>query len=400
MQAVLGEQLLALENQSLRRFLRAPGPGRHSDPRDQNAALINFGSNDYLGLAAEPFIVQAAIEATGRHGAGAGASRLVCGNHAPHVDLENALSEWKGTAAALAFSSGYATALGTIPALAGPHDIVILDKLCHACIIDGAKLSGAVIRVFPHNNLDRLESHLQWARKSHPKARVLVATESVFSMDGDIAPLEAIVDLKERYGAWLLVDEAHAAGVLGATGGGLVQALGLCNRVEVQMGTLSKALGCSGGYICGSRSLVDWLINKARSLIFSTAPSPASAASAAASVRWMGTTGAQERRANLFKNVAHFQMAWPEIPVSRSPILPFIVGRNETALLLSERLLAAALLVPAIRYPTVPRGRARLRVTLSASHAPDSIELLTRALQEGLAEMEGSMKSAPKEAAR
>ncbi|RFC45405.1 MAG: glycine C-acetyltransferase/8-amino-7-oxononanoate synthase [Verrucomicrobia bacterium] len=397
MQAVLGEQLLALESQSLRRFLRAPIPSRHPDPGDQNAPLINFGSNDYLGLAAEPFIAQAAIEATGRHGTGAGASRLVCGNQAPHVDLENALSAWKGTEAALAFSSGYATALGTIPALVGPEDVVILDKLCHACIIDGAKLSGAVIRVFPHNNLDRMESHLQWARKSHPKARVLVATESVFSMDGDIAPLEGIVDLKERYGAWLLVDEAHAAGILGTTGGGLVQALGLGNRVEVQMGTLSKALGCSGGYICGSRTLVDWLINKARSLIFSTAPSPASAASAAASVRWMSSIGAQDRRAKLFKNVALFQKTWPRFILSQTPIVPVIAGKNEAALMLSERLLAAALLVPAIRYPTVPRGRARLRVTLSASHDSDSIERLTRALREGIATLEGSVEMAQKE---
>ena len=389
MQEALEGPLLALENDSLRRALRAPLLRADSAAEGDPEALINFGSNDYLGLAEEPFIAQAAIEAVGRYGTGAGASRLICGNHAPHAALEEALAAWKGTEAALAFSSGYATALGTIPSLIGPQDVVILDKLCHACIIDGARLSGAVLRIFPHNNLDRLETHLQWARKRHPKARILVATESIFSMDGDLAPLAAIVALKERYGAWLMVDEAHAAGVLGATGGGLAQALGLGGRIEIQMGTLSKALGCSGGYIVGSRTLVDWLINKARSLIFSTAPAPASAATATASVRWMSTEAAHERRALLWTNVALFQKTWPELPAAQSPIAPVLVGGNEETLRLSKRLLAAGFFVPAIRYPTVPRGRSRLRLTLSARHSAESIQRLTVALRAGLGTLDG-----------
>lgn len=389
MQEALEGQLLALETDSLRRALKTPLPRADSGIENGLEALINFGSNDYLGLAEEPFIAQTAIEAVGLYGTGAGASRLICGNHAPHEALEEALVAWKGTEAALAFSSGYATALGTIPALIGPQDVVILDKLCHACIIDGARLSGAVLRIFPHNNLERLETHLQWARRRHPKARILVATESIFSMDGDLAPLAEIVALKERYGAWLMVDEAHAAGVLGATGGGLAQALGLCERIEIQMGTFSKALGCSGGYIVGSRTLVDWLINKARSLMFSTAPAPASAATAAASVRWMSTEAAHERRALLWTNVTQLQKAWPELPGTQSPIAPVLVGGNAESLRLSERLLAAGFFVPAIRYPTVPRGRARLRVTISARHSADSIHRLTASLRAGIAALQG-----------
>lgn len=267
-----------------------------------------------------------------------------------------------------------------IPALAGPGDVVILDKLSHACIIDGARLSGAVLRIFPHNRMDRLESHLQWARDRHPHARILVATESVFSMDGDLAPLEDILELKDRFGAWLLLDEAHGAGVFGATGGGLAEKLGVSSRVEVSMGTLSKALGCSGGYICGSRALVDWLVNKARSLVFSTAPPPANAAAAAAAVRWMGTPEAAARRARLQSHLALFHSLRPESARPASPIIPWILGTSAAALAASRALLEAGMLVPAIRYPTVPKGGARLRITLSAAHTPDQIARLAGAL--------------------
>jgi len=375
MEAVLSASLATLETEDLRRRLRSGGPIRPTD-----GGLLNFASNDYLGLATEPFLIEAATEALARHGTGSGASRLVSGNLAPHEDLENALAAWKHTEAALAFSSGYATALGTIPALVGPGDVVILDKLCHACIIDGARLSGAILRVFPHNQVDRLESHLQWARERHPEARILVATESVFSMDGDLASLLDIVELKDRFGAWLLLDEAHGAGVFGETGGGLAEALGVSSRVEVSMGTLSKALGCSGGYICGSRTLIDWLLNRARSFVFSTAPPPANAACAAAAVRWMATPEAAARRARLQGHLELFHNLRPEVTRPESAIIPWILGSSAAALSASRALQDSGMLVPAIRYPTVPKGRARLRITLSAAHTPEQITRLADAL--------------------
>lgn len=375
MDAVLSAQLDALEDQDLRRSLRPPNPQTAN-----GRPLLNFGSNDYLGLASEPFLAEAASEAIARYGTGSGASRLVSGNLSPHEDLESTLACWKNTEAALAFSSGYATALGTIPALVGPGDVVILDKLCHACIIDGARLSGAHLRIFPHNQMDRLESHLKWARSRHPRARILIATESVFSMDGDLAPLADILEIKERFGAWLLLDEAHGAGVFGKTGGGLAEALGVSSRVEVSMGTLSKALGCSGGYVCGSQSLIDWLINRSRSFVFSTAPPPANAASAAAAVRWMVTPEAAERRSRLFARLERFHNLRPEAARPESSIIPWILGSSAAALAASRSLLDYGMLVPAIRYPTVPKGRARLRITLSAAHEPDQIDRLAEAL--------------------
>jgi glycine C-acetyltransferase/8-amino-7-oxononanoate synthase len=382
----LSQLLEKLERDSLRRRLKTHLPKQSEERTDTGENFVNFGSNDYLGLATEPFLAEAAIEAIREHGTGSGASRLISGNHAPHDELETALATWKGTEAALAFSSGHATAVGVIPALIGPQDVVILDKLSHACIIDGARLSGAKIRVFPHNSTEKLEHHLQWARSKHPKSRVLIATESIFSMDGDCAPLAEIVELKDRYDAWVLVDEAHAVGVFGPTGGGLLQELGLGGRVEIQMGTLSKGLGCSGGYICGSRILIDWLINKARSLIYSTAPPPGNARAAAVAVHWMASDAAAQRRAALWKNVELIKRELMGIATPQSPIVPVIVGSNTRAIQLSNTLLSKRFLAPAIRYPTVPRDRARLRITLSARHTPEAIQDLSKAIRDHLSD--------------
>src|SRR6187401_2228910 len=280
------EQLQALRAQSLHRKLREIGTAQGPEVQIVGQQLVNFSSNDYLGLANDPLLCQAATAAIAEFGVGAGASRLVSGTQSPHVRLESVLAKWKGTEAALSFSSGYAAALGTLPALVGKQDIIVLDKLCHAALIDGARLSGATLRVFPHNHLGKLESHLDWARREHPDRRVLIVTESVFSMDGDRAPLRELVGLKKRFGALLLLDEAHALGVVGPHGRGLAADEGLTRHIDVQMGTLSKALGVSGGYICGSRTLIDWLVNRARSFIFSTAPPPALAAAATAAVEF------------------------------------------------------------------------------------------------------------------
>ncbi len=371
------DELAELEAGQLRRSLRRIDSPQEVEVRWEGRDYLNFSSNDYLGLATDERSKAALIEGVERYGAGSGASRLICGTLAPHADLEETLAGFKRTEAALTFSSGYATAVGTLSALAGKDDAIILDKLCHASLIDGARLSGATLRVYPHNDLDKLASHLAWARRKidTEAGRILVVTESVFSMDGDRAPLEAILDLKEQHGAWLLLDEAHAFGVLGRTGRGLAEAIGIEDgRVDLQMGTLSKAAGLSGGYLCASRSVIDLLINRARSFIYSTAPPPAIAHAAREAVdRIRGEEGSVLRE-RLWENVALLETALGV--KAESAIVPVILGENEAALSAAESMREAGFLVPAIRYPTVPRGQARLRVTLSAGHRTTDVERL------------------------
>ncbi len=369
-------ELRVLEAARLRRHLRPikSPQGAHVDLGGESPCL-NFSSNDYLGLAGDATLKEAYQTHIGRYGVGSGASRLICGTMDVHLELEEKIAALKGTEAGLTFSSGFAAATGGLPALCGKGDVLILDKLCHASLIDGARLSGATIRVFPHNDLDRLERHLQWATKQVGRdGRVVVVTESVFSMDGDLAPLAEIATLKEKYGALLLVDEAHAFGVLGPQGRGLAAALGMESHVDLQMGTFSKAVGLSGGYLCGSRTMVDLLINRARSFIYSTAPSPALAATVRDSLDLVCGARGETLRSELLVNRNTFA------PDTTSAIVPVIIGENKAALAASEELLDRGFLVPAIRYPTVPKGSARLRVTLSAAHRPDDILSLKSAL--------------------
>ena len=311
MRELFQEQLQALRARSLDRHLREISSAQGPEIEIAGHRLINFSSNDYLGLANDPRLREAAIGAIGEFGVGAGASRLISGTQSPHLRLERALAKWKGTEAALSFSSGYAAALGTVPALVAKNDVILLDKLCHASLIDGAKLSGAILRVFPHNHLGKLESHLEWARREYPGKRILIVTESIFSMDGDRAPLRELVELKKRFDALLMLDEAHAIGVIGANGRGLAAAENLNEDVDVQMGTLSKALGASGGYICGSRNLIEWLINRARSFIYSTAPAPGIAAAALAAVNFLSSAEGEERRLLLWERVRSLQELLP-----------------------------------------------------------------------------------------
>src|SRR5437762_7997578 len=303
MRDLFAEQLEALRAGSLDRHLREISSAQGPEIEIAGRRLINFSSNDYLGLANDLRLREAAIAAIGEFGVGAGASRLISGTQSPHLRLENALAKWKGTEAALCFTSGYATALGTIPAIVGKNDVVLLDKLCHASLIDGAKLSGAILRIFPHNHLGKLESHLEWARREHSGKPTLIVTESIFSMDGDRAPLRELVELKKRFGALLMLDEAHAVGVIGRNGRGRAAAENVNEDVDVQMGTLSKALGASGGYICGSRSLIEWLINRARSFIYSTAPPPGIVSGALAAVNLLGSSEGEERRRLLWERI-------------------------------------------------------------------------------------------------
>ena len=375
-------ELSLLEKQGLRRSLRVVESSRGTLITIAGRELVNFSSNDYLGLASHPEIASAMAEAAQRWGAGSTASRLICGTSAEHAALEEEIAAAKGTEAALVFSTGVAAATGTIPALVGRGDVVILDKLAHACLIDGVHASGAKMRVFPHNDLAKLESHLKWARETHPKGRTLIVTESVFSMDGDLAPLREIVELKDRHGAILFLDEAHAVGVRGRGAQGLAGELGLAERIEIQMGTLGKALGVSGGYIAGSRPLIDFLINRARSFIFSTAPSPAIAAASRASLRIVQSPEGDALRKRLQENLSLLAGAM-KAKLPPSAIMPLILGGEERALSEGARLQEAGFFVAAIRYPTVPRKTARLRITLSAAHAPGQIGALAEALAAG-----------------
>lgn len=379
----MARRLAALRADGLWRELRRVETPQSPRLRIGGQTLLNFASNDYLGLANDPAVREAAIRAVEQYGAGAGASRLVCGSLAPHHALDEALAAFKGVEAALSFSSGYACALGALGALLGRGDFVILDQRVHASIVDAARLCGAKLRVFNHNDLDSLEARLKWVRAlaSARKARALVVTESVFSMDGDHAPLRELAALKERYGAWLMVDEAHAVGLYGARGRGLAAALGVSERIEVQMGTLGKAMGAAGGYLCGSRALVDCLINRARPFLFSTAPVPAAVAAAAAGVRLAQSRTGEERRARLWQNVARLLPAAPaRAPTDRSAIIPIRIGDEARAVAIADALRARGIFLPAIRYPTVARGAARLRLTVTAAHTPADLDQLQAAL--------------------
>ncbi len=376
----LAERLCAWEARGLRRELRRIDSPQGTHITLDTRKLLNFSSNDYLGLANDPRIKEAATKALERYGAGSGASRLISGSLAIHTQLEEALAQFKRAEAALTFSSGYAAALGTIGALLGKGDVIIVDKLVHASLVDATRLCGAKLRVFRHNDLNDLEDILKWADglagdgQVSPRPRVLVVTESLFSMDGDRAPLREMVELKDRYGAWLMVDEAHATGVFGATRRGLAEEARVADRIEVQMGTLGKALGSAGGYICGSRTLVDFLINSARSFVFSTAPVPAAAAAARAAVKFVASPFGSKRCARLWSNMRAFS------PDATGPIIPVMVGDEAEAMALAQRLRESGFFVPAIRYPTVARGKARLRVTLCAAHELEDIEALCRVL--------------------
>jgi 8-amino-7-oxononanoate synthase len=388
MRDLFAEELEALRERALDRHLREVSSAQGPKVEIGARRFINFSSNDYLGFANDARLREAATSAIDRFGIGAGASRLVSGTQSPHLRLERALAKWKGTEAALCFGSGYAAAIGTIPALVTKNDVVLLDKLCHASLIDGAKLSGAVLRVFPHNQLRKLESLLEWARREHAGKRVLIVTESVFSMDGDHAPLRELVELKKRFDALLMLDEAHAVGVVGPNGRGLAAAENVSEEVDVQMGTLSKALGASGGYICGARTLIEWLINRARSFIYSTAPSPAIAAAAFAAVDLLSSHEGEERRLLLWQRIRLMHELLPRVEVDEkhgaacSAIFPWLVGEEQAALNLAAALKSDGFLVPAIRYPTVAKGAARLRITVTAAHEEAQIEALCETIKQ------------------
>ncbi|OHB97096.1 MAG: 8-amino-7-oxononanoate synthase, partial [Planctomycetes bacterium RIFCSPHIGHO2_12_39_6] len=331
------------------------------------------------GLANHPKIKQAAIAAIHQYGWGTGASRLVAGNMMLHQELEKKIAEFKGTEAALLFPTGYMANVGAICALVGREDIVIGDKLNHASIIDGCRQSGASFRVYPHNDVSQLESLLQ---KSSRYRRRLVVTDSVFSMDGDTAPLPEIVQIAQKYDAILMIDDAHATGVFGQHGKGMIEYYGLERKIDIIMGSLSKAIGSIGGFIAGEKCLIDFLKNKARSFIYTTALPPAACAASLA-----GLTLIQEDTSlidKLWENVRYLKSQLSEFISNisaESPIIPIIIGSAEDALNLSTRLYENGILIPAIRPPTVPLGTSRLRISLMATHSKEDINRLIDTLK-------------------
>jgi 8-amino-7-oxononanoate synthase len=335
--------------------------------------VVQLSSNNYLDLASHPALKRAAAEALELYGCGAGASRLISGTMELHTALERKLAELKGTEAALVFSSGYHANTGIIPALVGPGDTIFSDALNHASIIDGCRLSRADVRVFRHRNTRHLEKLLVSAP---PTGRRLIVTDTVFSMDGDLAPLKEVVALARRHRAWVMVDEAHATGVFGPSGAGVVEEMGLAGQVEIQMGTLGKALGSFGAYAAGSRVLIEWLINRARSFIYTTALPPPVLAAALAALTIVNNE--PERRRRLWQNAAFLKRGLSGLGYrlgdTASPILPVLIGDETKTMALRAALLERGVFAQGIRPPTVAEGTARLRVTPMATHTEEELE--------------------------
>ena len=363
----LTDALARLEQDSLYRRLRVIDSAHGAEVECGGRRMLMLSSNNYLDLAAHPAVKRAALETIERFGVGAGASRLVAGSLEPLHRLERSLARLKKVEAALVFGSGYLANMGAITALAGPGDTIFSDELNHASLIDGCRLSKATLKVFRHRDASHLKALLE---DSDRVGLRLIVTDSVFSMDGDLAPLTDIVELARGFGAAVMIDEAHGVGVFGPGGAGLAAELGLSNEIDVQVGTLSKALGAYGAYVAGSRTLIDFLINRARCFIYTTGLPPAMAAAANEALEVMKRE--PERISRLHDNAAYMRAALVaagfKLAPTTSPILPVMMGESKTALTMAERLFARGVYVIAIRPPTVPEGCARLRVTPTAGH--------------------------------
>ena len=377
----IGAELQELKRQGLYRRLRRvegeQGPTLNLDGQE----VLNFSSNNYLGLANHPALRAAAKEAIERYGCGSGASRLISGNMTLHEELEAKIAALKGTEAALVFNSGYQANIGVLSALAGEGDVILSDALNHASIVDGCRLSRATVVVYPHCDLGVLEDGL---KNAPARIRKLIVTETLFSMDGDEAPLAEIVNLAERYGAMVMVDEAHATGVFGPNGAGVVAKLGLGNRVPVQMGTLGKALGAFGAYVAGSRELRELLINRSRSFIFTTSLPPAVMAMAIAAIDLVYKE--PQRRLALWHNCRALRDGLKKLGFSlgesQSQIQPLVIGDAQKCMDFSERLLHKGVFAQGIRPPTVPPGTSRLRITLMATHTHEHLHRALKAFEE------------------
>lgn len=360
-------ELERLRQDGLRRSLRVIESAQAGRVMYDGRSVIMLSSNNYLGLAAHPRVKQAAIAATDRYGVGSGASRLIAGNLEPLLQLEENLARLKGAQAALVFGSGYLANLGTITALMGPGDTIFSDELNHASLIDGCRLAKTDLRIYRHRDVGHLRDLLEGSVNAR---RRLIVTDSIFSMDGDFAPLREIVELARRFNAAIMIDEAHAVGVIGPNGAGLAGELGLQQQIDVQMGTLSKALGAFGAYVAGSKVLVDFLINRARSFVYTTGLPPSVAAAADAAVEIMRAE--PERKQRLWNNASYLrerlEAAGFSFGCTQSPILPLKVGDAQAASDMAKGLFERGVYAIAIRPPTVPAGTARIRLTPIADH--------------------------------
>lgn len=382
-------ELAALGAAGMRRSLRVvedgQGPHVHVDGRD----LLLLCSNNYLGIAGHPALVEAAVAATRRFGAGSAASRLISGTLPPHSQLEERLAEFKGAGAALLFNSGYAANTGILQGLFGPDDLIFSDALNHASIIDGCRLSRARTVVYPHADPAGL-AELMAMERPRRKGRWLIVTDGVFSMDGSIAPLEALCDIKEANDALLMVDDAHGTGVLGSGGRGTAEVLGCLGRVDLQMGTLGKGLGCAGAYLASSRAAVDTLINRSRPFIFSTSLPPAVPAAALAALDLVESAEGADLRRDLERNRHLFaeRLAAGGLDLfgSCTQIVPVLTGAASVTMTMSQSLFEQGIFVQGIRPPTVPAGTCRLRATVMATHSPAELlqaaDLILKVVQE------------------
>jgi 8-amino-7-oxononanoate synthase len=376
----LNDALADLDKRALRRTRAArQSPQRGDQIEIDGQSLVNFGSNDYLGLAADPRIVEAVRASLDDAGWGAGASPLVTGRSELHAALEVEIARFEGAQAALLFPTGYAANVGAIASLVGKGDAVYSDALNHASLIDGCRLSGATIHVYRHHDLDHLQELL---RQSPPPRRRLIVTESLFSMDGDFAPLPALVETAQSFNAMLLVDEAHATGIFGKQGRGLCEQDGVESKVAVRVGTLSKALGSMGGFVAGSQRLIDWLVNRARPYIFSTAGPSAAAAAGLQALQVVQHD--PERRQTLLQLAGKLRTqlvaAGISRPTSQGQIVPVILGDPQRALGAAAALRRQGFFVPAIRPPSVPEGQSLLRISVTALHTDQQIDDLVAAL--------------------
>jgi len=395
-------KLAALEQRNLRRTLIETERLGPVEVKRRGKRLISFSCNDYLNLSQHQAIKAAAVVATEKYGVGAGASRLVTGNHPLFAELEGKLAKLKGAEAACVFGSGYLANTGIIPALAGVDDMVVVDKLSHACIFAGAKLTGGALHVFRHNDTVHLGEILAAHRVDHPRA--LIVTDGVFSMDGDLAPIGELADIAAEHDAWLMTDDAHGLGVVGGGRGsgnvnlpspkrssGFAQAGGGQGRVPLQMGTLSKAIGGYGGYLCASQSVIDLIRTRCRTLFYSTGLPPGVVAAAIAALELIES---DPDYAALPLTKAKAFTALLGLSKAESPIVPIVLGDSERTLLASRLLEDEGFLVVAIRPPTVPDGKARLRVTFTAAHKDEDIARLAEIIRTRILEAADAEASA------
>ena len=377
------QQLQHLEsNDLLRRLATRESPPVAGLVQIDGQQFINFGSNDYLGITASEEMVNAVNHYVSQLGWGAGASPLVNGRGTLHRRLEQELADFEETEAALLFPTGYAANVGTICSLVGKSDVVFSDELNHASIIDGCRLSGAQVLVYRHNDMDHLESLLTESKSS--AGRRLIVTDGLFSMDGDLAPVPKLVELAQQFDAMLMVDEAHATGVFGDQGRGVCEHFGIEQQVDVRVGTLSKALGSLGGFIVGPQSLIDWVCNRARTYVFSTAQPEAIAGASLAALKIVREQPQRRERLLELANRLRGQLSELgfETGNSESQVIPILVGESDLAVKMSEQLRAKGIYIPAIRPPSVPSGNARLRVSLSSDHTDAQIDSLVSALKQ------------------